>query len=88
MNIKSLRIILRRFHLFHLHEIHVCHSKGKGKAIPLQAWTGPEGFQEFEIPRCQGNLHMKVVSLSALCTGRFYPQEIFLVPIDIYMPYR
>ena len=47
--------------------------KGKVKAIPLQAWTGPEGLQEVEAPRFQDNLHMKVVRLSALRTGRLYP---------------
>jgi len=44
---------------------------GKGKAIPLQAWT-PWGFQEVEVPRFQDNRHMKVVRLSALSTGRLY----------------
>ena len=33
----------------------------KGKAIPLQAWTGPV-FQEVEAPRFHNNRHMKVVS--------------------------
>jgi len=47
-------------------------SKGKGKAIPLQAWTGPEGFKEVEAPRFQDNRHMKVVRLPALRTGRLY----------------
>jgi hypothetical protein len=42
----------------------------KGKAFPLQAWTGPWGFQEFEAPEFLDNRHMKVVRLSALRTGR------------------
>jgi len=42
----------------------------KGKAIPLQVWTGPEG------PRYQDNRHMKVVRLSALRTGHLYTQEM------------
>ena len=25
-------------------------SKGKGKPIPLQAWTGPEGSRRFRLP--------------------------------------
>jgi hypothetical protein len=33
----------------------------------------PWGFQEVEVPRFQDNRHMKVVRLSALCTGRLYP---------------
>ena len=46
---------------------------GKGKEIPLQASTGPWGFQGVEAPIFQDNWHMKVVRLSALCTGRLYP---------------
>jgi len=45
----------------------------KGKANPLQACTGPEGFQELEAPRFQDNRHMKVVRLSALGIGHLYP---------------
>ena len=29
--------------------------KGKGKAFPLQAWTGPEGSQEVKVPRFHDN---------------------------------
>jgi len=46
----------------------------KGKAIPLQAWTGPEGSRNLRLPRFQHNWHMKVVRLSALRTGHLYPQ--------------
>ena len=47
----------------------------KKKAIPLQVWTGPWGFQEVEAPRFQDNRHMKLVRLSALSTGCLYPQR-------------
>ena len=30
-------------------------SKGKGKAVPLQAWTGPEGSYEVKVPRFRDN---------------------------------
>jgi hypothetical protein len=53
--------------------------KVKGKAIPLQAWTGPEG----STPRFQDNWHMKVVRLSALHNDHIYSQEIFLVFISV-----
>jgi hypothetical protein len=39
----------------------------------------PWGFHQFEVPKFQDNLHMKVVKLSAPHTGGHYPQEIFLV---------
>ena len=48
-----------------------------------QSHYRPRGFQEVEAPRFQDSRHMKVVRLSALRTGCFYPQEIFLVLISV-----
>jgi len=37
------------------------------KAIPLQAWTGPEGSRRLRL------MDFKTVGLSAIRTGRLYP---------------
>jgi hypothetical protein len=39
-----------------------------------------------EAPGIQDNRHMKVVRLSALRTGRLYPQVIFLVLLETRSP--
>jgi len=53
----------------------------EAKAIPLQAWTGPQGSRK--VPRFQNSRHMKVVRFSALLTVPLYPQEMFLVLISV-----
>jgi hypothetical protein len=41
---------------------------------PITGLNRPRGFQEVEAPSFQDNLNMEVVRLSALRTGRLYPQ--------------
>jgi len=46
--------------------------QGKGKAVPLQAWTGPEGSRKLRLPDFMTTAQ-DGGRLSALCTGRLYP---------------
>ena len=45
-----------------------------GKTIPVQAWISTVDSRRFRLPGFSDNRHMKVVGLSALCTGRLYPR--------------
>ena len=54
----------------------------KGKAFPVQAWTGPEGSRKLRLPDFVTTAQ-DGGRLSALRTGRLYPQEILLVLISV-----
>ena len=46
-------------------------SKGKGKTVPLQAWSGPEGSKKLRFPYFVTTAQ-DAVRFSALRTGRLY----------------
>ena len=54
----------------------------KGKAVPLQAWSGPDDSRKLRLPDFVTTAQ-NGGRLSALCTGRLYPQEMFLVLISV-----
>jgi len=49
----------------------------KGKAVPLQAWTGPEGSRKLRFPDFVTTAQ-DGGRLSALRTGHLCPQEILI----------
>ena len=56
--------------------------KGKGNSVPLQAWTGTEGSRKLRFPDFVTTAH-DGGRLSALRTGRLYPQGKLLVLISV-----
>jgi len=56
--------------------------KVEGKAVPLQAWRSPEGSRKLSYPDFVTTAQ-DGGRLSALRTGRLYPQEILLILISV-----
>jgi len=56
--------------------------KGKDKSVPLQVWRYPEGSRKLRFPDFMTTAQ-DGGRLSALRTGRLYPQQMFLVLISV-----
>ena len=95
-NIKLNFQLLFQFYMFHCLKITTWWSKlvvvffSGSKAIPFQAWTGPEGSRRLRLLDFQDSRHMKVVWWSALSTGHLYPRKYswysFLLEAAILRP--
>jgi hypothetical protein len=59
------------------------HDTVKGKAIPLQAWTGPEGSRRLRLLDFKTAAHEGGKVVCPMHWPPLLPQEIFLVFISI-----
>ena len=55
----------------------------KGKAIPLQAWTGPEGSRMLRLPDFKTVGTWRWQGCQPYAPAAFYPQEMFPVLISV-----
>jgi hypothetical protein len=60
---------------FQCRTTHVSKGRGKGKAVPLQAWAGPWGSGRLRLRIFTTFGTMKMVTSSPLRTGRIYHQK-------------
>ena len=61
----------------------ICKGKSKRKAIPLQAWTGPEGSRSLRLPDFKTINTRRWKGCQPYSSAAFTPQEIFLLLISV-----
>ena len=57
--------------------------EGKGKAIPLQAWTGHEDSRKLRGPQISRHSTLEGCKVVSLRHRPIYPQELFLVVVSL-----
>ena len=62
--------------------VHKYNNKKKGKAVPLQDWTGPEGSRKLRLPDFVTTARM-VVGCQPYAPAALTPKEILLVLISV-----